>query len=342
MTIKINLVGWSMALVWGWCGMSVAASLPATFTAEARFDFSSQDSGSIGRGIPSIEIGPDRKLWLFEPPVHQQGKVLPRPGEIQTLDAVNDVFFAPGGQLSTRFGSSENGAVFTRDGKLLSFKTGLTTATLRDSIDEKFFNEDDVVSSFPWPFGILLTVGQSEPSPAAFGPKGKLFITVPQENKLLVYDPMDGDLTRQKHDLSVVKLSSTIFGRHPMGITFDREGHLYLSSRDVSVGKDTQGQDLLHDVLIGIDSVDGIFFNTDDVMKVYDLNVILSATDQPLENVLVTDLVFDLHGHLILFDAKAEILHRLKPEAGFFDKFGIKLPRLVRLPTDAITIEDHQ
>lgn len=315
---------------------SLASSLPVKFIPRGQFAFQDQPDSSVGKGIPSIEIGPDHQLWMFQPPLSRKGKNtrMGASGKIQTLNAGNGVLLDKDTQLSEQFGTAENGAVFTKDGQLLSFRTGLATATLRDSVDGQWFNGDDKVSTMRWPFGVLLTVGPSEPSPAAFGPQGTLYITAPRENKILLFTAQDAtDLGNAAHTFQVAELAQNRFGRRPMGIAFDQQGNMFLSTRDLLMGKNDEGDDILHDVLIGIDPVDGIFFNKNDVMKVYDLNVILAPTDEPLANVLITDIAFDHQGHLILFDAKTETLHRLRPVLGFFDQFGDGLPSRISFPS---------
>lgn len=314
----------------------LASTLPMKFMQRGQFSFRDQPKSSIGKGIPSIEIGPDHKLWMFQPPLVRKGKkkrLMGKSGKIQTLEAGNGVLVHKDNKMSDKFGTSENGAVFTKEGKLLTFRSGLATATVRDSVDGQWFNGNDKVSTIKWPFGVLFTVGSSEPSPAAFGPEGTLYITVPRENTILLFTPQDPtDLGSAQHTFKIADLPREQFGRRPMGITFSPQGNMFLTSRDFYLGEDANGSPILHDVLIGIDPVDGIFFNNDDEMKAYDLNVILSTTRQPLDNVLITDIAFDHDGHLILFDAKTEKLHRLRPVLGFFDQFGDGLPSKISFP----------
>jgi len=345
---KLIVIHVSLALLFCWADAGIASSLPKQFRPLGQFSFHDHPAANIGRGIPSLEVGPDHKLWMFQPPIPRKKKNrenlhVGRPGKIQTLDAGNGVLVDKTNQLSNEFGMSENGAVFTHDGKLLSFRTGFATATLRDSVDGLWFDDNDRISKIRWPFGILSTVGHSEPSPAAFGPDGTLYITVPRKNRIIVFKPEDvTDLGNPQHTYLATELPPDKFGRRPMGIAFDPHGNMFITTRDLFMGKDDDGNDIYHDVLIGIDPVDGIFFNKSEKVKVYDLNVILSSSRQPLDNVLITDMAFDPHGFVILFDAKTETLHRLRPIMGLFDQFSDGMPSLINYPIQAMPYEGSE
>jgi hypothetical protein len=267
-----------------------ASELPFDFKIAGSF---SCNVGELCTGIGSLEIGPDGKLWIF-------GMVDQRLSEIQTIDPIDEIFFNGNDILSPRFGSTGNGAVFTPDNKLLSFSTESDTASLINAVDGVFFNGNDSVQNFIWPFGQLVTFGLREPSPAAFDPKGILYITQ-YNHHIAIFDPIDGDMSNNNFSFSRVALPVEPSGSH-FGIAFDNHGNMFLAEFQQGGGK-----------LTGIDSVDSIFFNGNDVSRVYAWSSILAGVSSSKGGPAIIDIAFAAHGNLIVFDAGTEMLHTLTP-----------------------------
>ncbi|RMH37637.1 MAG: hypothetical protein D6690_02365 [Nitrospirae bacterium] len=287
--------------------------LPSGFVLGGVCRFTDHEPNNVGQGIPSIEIGPDGKLWLFEPFIHVRGDSF-APGQVQVLDPVDGIFCNGNDVLSSRFGSTRSGAIFLPDGRLLMFAAKWPSAILRDAVDGMFFNGNDREDTVQWPFGSLETVGTPEPSPAALGPSGILYFPVPMKNQLAVFDPQDGDLASQQFSFRLVNLPRARFGERPMGIAFNAAGHLFLVSRRF-VFQDAEGRAQHRGpVLIGIDPGDDkAFFTDDDRMTYYDILKTLAQDAPNGRPPLIIDIAFDHDGALLLFDARYERLYRFVP-----------------------------
>jgi len=90
------------------------------------------ERNGVFQGKSLVEIGPDGKLWLLG-------------GRALTIDPVDGIFFNGDDVLSTLGvcfpeDTSRNGALFTPDGAILNFRSGISTmARLRHPLDGIFF-----------------------------------------------------------------------------------------------------------------------------------------------------------------------------------------------------------
>lgn len=227
-----------------------AAPLPTTFNLDGSYNIVQQ--GINGAGLGNIRFSQDGNLWLFGVPAPGTS------GDITAIDPLNSNFF-DGDDLFYTLNRSEffQGNFFDNTDRLISFSYGDSNVTIRNSSDGVFFNSNDIVTYENWQFADGGIRGTAEPAHAVQGQDGLIYSTAAgiccdSVTTIGVFDPITHTYT--SHDLQIPNFSG-------WGLTFDGAGHLFIAD-PVNTGK-----------LIGIDSVNGTFFDGDDIFQTYNINM---------------------------------------------------------------------